>query len=68
MLIYVDMAPVCIHRGMQVQHALLARDPDLHRAARGGRLIVRDEFGLRVGLEGSLTDGARLFTEVVDDP
>jgi hypothetical protein len=58
---------VSIHRGMKVKHALIACDQSLYDAARGGELSVRDESGFNVGLEGSLSDGAKLYTGKPDE-
>jgi hypothetical protein len=60
--VYVNGNLVKIFRGMEVKHALIACDYDLYRAARDGELIVEDENGFRVGLEGALTEGARILT------
>lgn len=62
MTVYVNDRPVRIFRGMAVRHALIAADETLYRAARAGDVIVEDGSGFRVGLEGSLDDGARIYT------
>ncbi len=46
---------------MTVKHAILALDQALLKAARKGDIIVRDDQGFTVGLEGALHDGARLY-------
>jgi hypothetical protein len=62
MTVYVNGREVSIHRGMKVKHALIACDQSLYDAAEAGDLAVRDANGFNVGLEGSLRDGAKLFT------
>ena len=61
MTIYVNGREVSIHRGMKVKHALIACDQSLYNAAEAGDITVRDASGFKVGLEGSLRDGAKLF-------
>jgi hypothetical protein len=51
---------------MQVRHALIAFDESLYAAACNGEIAVTDESGFNVGLEGSLHDGARLYTKPID--
>lgn len=60
--VFVDDKPVSLFRGMTVKHALISLDEDLYRAARDGEIVVTDEGGHRVGLDGSLLDGGRLYT------
>ncbi|HOV85530.1 MAG TPA: hypothetical protein PLM79_04150 [Syntrophobacteraceae bacterium] len=60
--VFVDDTPVSLFRGMTVKHALMSRDPSLYRAAMNGEILVTDELGHRMGLEGSLLEGARLHT------
>jgi hypothetical protein len=64
--VYVNGSGVTIHRGMKVKHALIACDQSLYDAAEAGDLTVRDASGFDVGLEGSLRDGARIFTAKSD--
>jgi len=45
---------------MKVKHALLALDQTLFEAAQDGEILVRDDQGFIVGLEGALHDGAKL--------
>lgn len=47
---------------MKVKHALVSRDDALYSAACRGEILVVDENGFRVGLDGALLDGMRLFT------
>ena len=62
MTVYVNGREVSIHRGMKVKHALIACDQSLYNAAEAGDITVLDASGFKVGLEGSLRDGAKLFT------
>ncbi len=62
MTVFVNGQEVLIHRGMKVKHALIACDQSLYEAAEAGDLAVRDASGFNVGLEGSLRDGAKLYT------
>jgi hypothetical protein len=50
-----------------VKHALIACDQSLYDAAEAGDLAVRDASGFNVGLEGSLRDGAKIFTGKPDE-
>jgi hypothetical protein len=59
--VYVNGKKVMIYRGMTVKHALIACDDSLYRAAKEGSVIVEDEHGFAVGLEGSLHEGAKLY-------
>jgi len=47
---------------MKVKHALIAYDQSLYKAALAGEVRVEDENGFTVGLEGSLADGAKIFS------
>jgi hypothetical protein len=67
MTVYVNGQQVSLHRGMKVKHALIACDQSLYDAARTGDLSVRDAGGFNVGLEGSLQEGAKLFTGKHDE-
>jgi hypothetical protein len=59
--VFVNDRPVKIYRGMKVKHALLAHDQTLLKEAEEGNLLVRDDQGFIVGLEGALHDGAKLY-------
>jgi hypothetical protein len=59
--VYVNGKPVSIYRGMKVRHALLSFDYDLYKAVLSGRVIVKDENGFALGLEGALNKGAKIF-------
>jgi hypothetical protein len=65
-VVYINDSAVTIYGGMQVKHALIARDEALYASACSGRIAVTDESGFNVGLEGSLHDGARLYTKPID--
>ncbi len=67
MTVYVNGNAVELHRGMKVKHALIACDQSLYDAAEAGELAVRDAGGFTVGLEGSLRDGAKLYTAKPDE-
>ena len=60
--VYINDRKIAVYRGMKVKHALIAYDERLYEAALAGEVRVEDQNGFSVGLEGSLTDGARLFT------
>jgi hypothetical protein len=62
MTVYVNGQQVLLHRGMKVKHALIACDQSLYDAVEAGDLSVRDATGFNIGLEGSLRDGAKIFT------
>ena len=60
--VYVNGQKINLYRGMKVKHALMAYDQSLYKAALAGDIRIEDENGFTVGLEGSLADGARIFT------
>ncbi len=66
MTVYVNGKQVLLHRGMKVKHALIACDQSLYDAAEAGDLSVRDASGFTIGLEGSLRDGAKIYTAKPD--
>ena len=61
--VFVNDVPVTVYRGMQVKHALIAYDQPLYEACERGDVRVEDEHGFRVGLEGALHDGAKIYTK-----
>ena len=61
--VYVNDSAVTIYAGMQVKHALIASDETLYTAARNDEIVVIDDNGFHIGLEGSLHDGARIYTK-----
>jgi len=58
MIVYLNDRRVLLHRGMKVKHALSS---DQLREVRAGKKEVRDRKGNRVGLEGALVEGTRLY-------
>ncbi|MGA3114999.1 MAG: hypothetical protein ABSF90_11285 [Syntrophobacteraceae bacterium] len=60
--VYVNDRKINIYRGMKVKHALIAYDQSLYKAALAGEVRVEDDNGFTLGLEGSLADGAKIFT------
>ncbi len=60
--VFVDGRPVKIYRGMLVKHALIACDYALYKAAACGEVVVVDNHGFVLGLEGALQEGSRVFT------
>lgn len=60
--VYVNDRKINIYRGMTVKHALIAYDQSLYKAALAGEIRIEDDNGFIVGLEGSLADGAKIFT------
>ena len=64
--VFVDGRPVKIYRGMLVKHALIACDYGLYKAAACGEVAVVDKHGFRLGLEGALQEGSRVFTKSKD--
>ncbi len=61
-LVYVNDEPVEVYRGMEVRHALIAACGALYDACLTGLVVVRDENGFVVGLEGAPSEGVRLYT------
>jgi len=59
--VFVNGAPVELYRGMHVKHALISCDYSLYKAVEDGRAMVEDANGFRLGLDGALRDGARIF-------
>lgn len=58
---YLDEAPLSIFRGMKLKHILAH---EVVEEIKEGSKIVVDEEGNERGLEGSITDGERLFLKV----
>lgn len=63
--VFVDDRPVDIFRGMSVKHALISYDMAVYRAAVSGDVFIEDRDGFRVGLDGALQDGSRLYVKPV---
>ncbi len=59
--VWVNDKKISLYRGMKVKHALIAYDQNVYEAALAGSIRVEDENGFILGLEGSLTHGARIF-------
>lgn len=59
--VFVNDRPVSVYRGMKAKHALIALDSALCKAVQKGELLLQDENGFTVGLEGALHDGAKLY-------
>ncbi|MGB9857041.1 MAG: hypothetical protein ACPLKX_02720 [Dictyoglomaceae bacterium] len=66
-VVYVNDKPVKIYQGMQVKHALISYDYSLYKFCENGELIVLDENGFEVGLEGALHEGAKIYTKKVKE-
>lgn len=60
---FVNGKTVSIYRGMKVKHALIALDQALYTAATEGKIRVEDENGFVLGLDGALSEGAKIFTK-----
>ena len=67
MEIFVNGGKVSIYRGMSVKHALIASDQRLYEAAMDGLVRVVDDNGFVLGLEGALSEGARIYTRTAED-
>jgi hypothetical protein len=52
-----------LYRGMQVRHALIARDQSLYEAAVRGEVRVEDGNGFLLDLDGSITGGMTIVTK-----
>jgi hypothetical protein len=61
-VVHVNEKPVSLYRGMHVKHALISHDYAIYEACARGDMTVEDEHGFRVGLEGALHDGAKIYT------
>ncbi len=63
--VYVNNEPVELYRGMEVRHALISYGRSSYEAAKAGLIFIVDENGFPLGLEGSLSDGAKIFSKTV---
>ena len=61
--VYVNGRPVRVFRGATVKQVLLSLDQALYEAALRRELPLEDENGHPLGLEGGLTEGARIYTK-----
>ncbi len=66
--VFVNDLRVRVYRGMTVKHALLALDQALYKAAQEGEILIRDENGFAVNLEGALHPDARLYAHKAKSP
>jgi|WetSurMetagenome_2_1015567.scaffolds.fasta_scaffold01986_5 hypothetical protein len=62
--VFVDDKAVPLYRGMQVKHALIAYDYSLYTAVQRGEILMVDQNGFRLSLEGALQEGSRIFTRL----
>jgi hypothetical protein len=62
-VVYVNDDPVKIFLGMEVRHALISYDYAVYRKAKEGEILIEDERGFPVGLEGGLQRGSRVYTK-----
>ncbi len=62
-IVYVDDEPVELYRGMEVRHALISRGETMYHEAKAGRLVIVDDNGFALGLEGALADGAKIYSK-----
>ncbi len=60
--VFVNDKRVSIYRGMKVRHALIAFDQAIYAAVLSGELLVLDQNGFVIGLDGSLEEGAKIYT------
>jgi hypothetical protein len=58
--VYLNEKPVHVFRGMKVKHLLTK---DMKKAVRNGDKAIFDEEGNERGLEGSLTEGEKLYVK-----
>jgi hypothetical protein len=61
-VVYVNGRQLLLYRGAQVKHALISYHLPVYEACERGDLTAEDEHGFRVGLEGTLHDGAKIYT------
>ncbi len=64
---YVNDRPCTRWHGATVEHAVIAYDQRVLKAIRQGKAWVVDARGDRLGLGGTLHNGARLYIHYVDD-
>jgi len=62
MKVYLNDSVVFVLKGMTVRHALLASS----LGEKAAQLVVRDEWGNEVGLDGALHEGQKLFVILSD--
>lgn len=62
-VVYVNDTGVKIFQGMGVRHALISYDYAVCKKAKEGEILLEDERGFPVGLEGGLQSGSRVYTK-----
>lgn len=66
--IHVNDEPVALFQGMHVKHALIAYGHSSYEGVLAGELVVEDQRGFRVGLEGALSEGSRIYVRIPTQP
>ncbi len=61
--VQVNHQPVEVYRGMKVKHALISLDQALYEKALAGEIVVKDENGFDVGLDGALSENTKIYTD-----
>ncbi|MGV8073046.1 MAG: hypothetical protein AB2L11_00585 [Syntrophobacteraceae bacterium] len=61
--VFVNGISVKLYRGMRVKHALISHDYALYRKVEAGEMVIEDENGFRIGLEGALHNNSKIFTK-----
>jgi len=59
--VFLDDKAIAVHLGARVKHLLLKAGHGLYDQARVGDIAVVDRWGNRVGMEGDLSPGDRLY-------
>ncbi len=62
--VYLDDKPISIFKGMKVKHVL---SYEVLEEVKKGIKIITDEEGHERGLEGSLTDGEKIYIKVKNE-
>ncbi|MHC1729874.1 MAG: hypothetical protein AB9866_28380 [Syntrophobacteraceae bacterium] len=63
--VFVNDVKISLFRGAKVKHALIAYDQNVYTAALAGNLRVLDGNGFILGLDGGLTQGARIIVKPI---
>ena len=63
--VFVNEQQTAIYEGMRVKHALISVSEALYYKALRGDLIIEDERGFRIDLDGTLREGDRIFTRTI---
>ena len=61
--VFVNNKLLEVFQGMQVKHALISYDYYLYKSCENGDVIVFDENGFEIGLDGALHEGAKIYTK-----